>query len=132
MSKKIEKVADKIVNSYMALKIPVGYSFIHNAKQILQQQFGCEIDDDQLQEVFARFLDAIIFGLIKDTQNVGGAMPTAENFYAIALEVLQNSYDENEDDEDEDEDLSRYDMPLFDDDEDDQSQGAEQAVPGRF
>lgn len=104
--------------SYMVLKVPVGYSLLKNAKAIIEHKTGTKVDDEDLEEIFARFLDLVVFGLMKDTENVGSAMPSADAFVEVADEVLTNSdkYDDelDFDDEDEDEELR------FDEDEGDE------------
>ena len=99
------KVADRIVNSYMVLKVPVGYSFIHNAKSIISAHAGVDVADEDLEAIIARFLDLVIFSLTKDPERAGDAMPSTDQFFQIVDEVLSSSerYDGDEDEfEDED------------------------------
>jgi hypothetical protein len=108
-------IASRIVNAYMVLKVPVGYSFIHNAKSIISAHSGVAVEDEDLEAIIARFLDLVIFSLTKDPDHAGDSMPSTEQFFQIVDEVLQSS-DRYGDDED---DMDRYD----DEDLDDEDEG---------
>jgi hypothetical protein len=129
-TKKIaDKIASRVVNSYMVLKVPLGYSLVRNAKQIIEQQTGISVADEDLEEIFARFLDLVVFGLTKDTENVGSSMPQPDSFYQVAKEVLESS-DEYDDDEDElgDDDMDRFDVGLGDDEDEDEDESDDEGL----
>jgi len=105
---RINKIANRIITSYMALKIPVGYSIATNTKHVLMAKFGCEFSDEQIEEIFARFLDVVVFGLIRDTNNVGSGLPQAEDFYNIAYEVYQQDLQQEQEDADDEIPLDRW------------------------
>lgn len=111
------KIAERLLTSYMVLKVPLGYALVRNAKSAIEQQTGAQIEDEDLEEIFARFLDLVVFALMKDTQS-GAQMPKPEEFYAVAKEVLDSL---NEDEEDEEglpeEDLDRFNVAQPDDDQ---------------
>ena len=119
-------VANRLVNSYMVLKVPVGYSFIHNAKAIISAHCGISVEDEDLEAIIARFLDLVIFNLTKDPDHAGDSMPSTDQFFQIADEVLATSENRYGDDDGDDED--RYDGDGEDgedddfDDEDDEGQ----------
>lgn len=120
-------IAHRIVKkSYMVLKVPVGYSFIHNAKAIIGAHTGAQVEDEDLEAIIARFLDLVIFSLTKDPEHAGDTMPTTDQFFQIVDEVLQSSENRYFNDDEED-DLDRYDEDE-DLDEDDDEEGDE----GRF
>jgi hypothetical protein len=102
--KKAQKIANNIMQkkAYMVLKVPVGYALLKNSKDVLQKKIGIQVQDEDLEEIFARFIDLVIFGLMKDTENVGTSMPSADAFVQVAEEVLQDNYDSDEDFEDSD------------------------------
>jgi len=116
-------IANRIVNSYMVLKVPVGYSFIHNAKAIINAHCGYQIEDEDLEAIIARFLDLVIFSLTKDPEHAGDAMPSTDQFFQIVDEVLQSSENRYGDDEDMDDDMDRYDDEDFDDEDEDEDEG---------
>jgi hypothetical protein len=103
-NKKAQKIANNIMQkkAYMVLKVPVGYALLKNSKDVLQKKIGIGVQDEDLEEIFARFIDLVIFGLMKDTENVGTSMPSADAFVQVAEEVLQDNYDDSEDFEDSD------------------------------
>lgn len=105
-SKKAQKIANNIMQkkAYLVLKVPVGYALLKNSKDVLQNKVGLRVDDEDLEEIFSRFLDLVIFGLMKDTENMGNSMPSADAFIQVAEEVLEDKY-ENEDEEFEDEEF---------------------------
>lgn len=102
------KIAERVLTSYMVLKVPLGYALVKNAKAIIEQHTGADIEDEDLEEIFARFLDLVVFALVKDTQ-AGGEMPQPDEFYAVAKEVLDSlKEDEDEDEGDDFADESRF------------------------
>jgi len=113
MENKKDKIADKIatrkIEAYLMLKVPVGYSLMRNARALLQNQLGFQASDEDMEEIFARFLDLVIFGLMRDSDQLGGAFPSPEHFYEVVKEVqLQKQMEEQPD-------AGFYDQFRFDD-----------------
>lgn len=133
MSKNSKKIADKIasrtIESYLMLKVPVGYSLMKNTKALIESQLGEAPTDDELEEIYARFLDLVIFGLMRDVKEIGTSFPEPNHFYDVVKEVMQES---SQDQDDDDQDF--YSQFRFDADMDDEGQemAAPKMKPTRF
>lgn len=125
MGKNNNKIADKIASrtkeAYLMLKVPVGYSLMRNTRALLLNQMGTDATDEDLEEIFARFLDLVIFGLMRDSNQIGSSFPSPEHFYEVVKEVMEQKQAEQNDG-----DFS-YDEFRFDDNGD-QGQGEEQMM----
>ncbi len=97
-----EKIANRIIQSYLMLKVPVGYALVKNCRSLIEARTGEAVDDEELENVLIRFLDLTLFYLNKE-----GTTPNLkEEFYNITDEVLSNR-EEDEDEELEDRDYGR-------------------------
>ena len=117
-----DKIATRTVEAYLMLKVPVGYSLLRNTKALLQSQMGADVSDEDLEEIFARFLDLVIFGLMRDSNQIGSSFPSPEHFYEVVQEVMQQNEDEQNSD-----DFS-FDQFRFDGDPEEEAVGQEQQV----
>jgi len=113
----VEKIAQRSIESYIMLKLPLGYSLVQNAKSIVKNHAGVDIQDEDLEEVLARFLDLIVFSLMKDVKDLGSEMPQPDAFYKIVGDVIKESQEDG-DIEFADDDEDRF--PSGDDDSDDE------------
>jgi len=131
-NKKIaDRIASRTVEAYLMLKVPVGYSLMRNTKALIQSQLGAEAQDEDLEEIFARFLDLVIFGLMRDSNQIGSSFPSPEHFYEVVKEVMQEQDTQDQDDGD------FYAQFRFDDGDEGQEQQVvdprmQQNRPGRF
>lgn len=108
---KRNKIADRIINGYLTVKVPIGYAFIRRAKGLIESKLGESPSDDELESIASRLLDLVLYALSNEGQpSEGQKMPSMEDFFQIAQEVM------HEDDEDEEEGDDEEDEEAFDQD----------------